>query len=199
MRVWVFFAGDMPKAFDNVSLGLVERALRWYGCPIDLIASVIDDLSGNVVVAEWEMMNTEAVDFNKCIRTVGKYSTFIWRVVVLFLFSQLVEIWDDMGLGFGIGSRTINHIIWANNIWLLADSRDTLLRLVDSTTQVFWQNGLYWKPSSLCWMAAGADVDCSSFPVQCVDEVVECKRVEKWTVLGSTLRDDGKSEDMVTA
>ena len=44
MRVWLLFvSGDILKAFDNVSLGLVERALRWYGCPIDLIASVIDD------------------------------------------------------------------------------------------------------------------------------------------------------------
>eukprot|EP00973_Karenia_brevis_P009390 1270252-Karenia_brevis.AAC.1 len=77
----------------------------------------------------------EPVLFNKCARQGGVESAFQWNAVMFMCFSELVPLWLEQGFGIQLGARRHTHIIWADNVWLLAHTCSHLQKMIDMLTE----------------------------------------------------------------
>ena len=65
-----------------------------------------------------------------------------------------VRTWQREGLGVQCGNnRKMTHIIWADNIWLVARTREELRRLQEDVAKASEAKSLWWKDSSLKFMS----------------------------------------------
>ena len=107
------------------------------------------------------------------------------------MWRDVVDIWDRDGVGYEIPdvldpSRhfVYNHAIWADNIYLIADTAQKTQHLVTSFTDVLLDWGPSWKRSSLELLVAGDQSPCV-VQARVHDQIVDFKRVEKLSVLGT--------------
>ncbi len=49
----------------------------------------------------------------------------------------------------------VNHIVWADNTYLIAASQMMLAEMVKEVTVELWKRRLSWKANSIQWMRAG--------------------------------------------
>ena len=73
-------------------------------------------------------------DINKCYKQGSIEGPKIWKVIMVHLVSLLLPIWYEQELGFVVDSqvdkfgnvteirKVISHFIWADNLWIVADS-----------------------------------------------------------------------------
>ena len=70
---------------------------------------------------------------------------------------RLVWQWHIADFGFKLDDGSaITHLVWADNVWLVAESPATLQKMVEDLTQAVVSIGLIWKASSLQVMAGGS-------------------------------------------
>ena len=201
------FSGDLETAFDRLSIELVVDSLKWWGIPEVLIAAIVEENSFQHVSVAFQNLDLGTpIEFNRCVRTGGKDSAFLWKVAFVYLLSPLVECWDAAKLGIRTARCTWSHVGWSDNIWLLAQSQEQLEKLVVSLTRVLHVYGLRWKPSSLVYFVAnkdtGAPGDTIFFRVHDNDvpewevheqRVLEIPYLPQFDLLGSVIRCDGKT------
>ncbi len=56
--------------------------------------------------------------------------------------------------GEDLGSRVVNHVVWADNIWVLAKTREELEVMVQELTEIVYGAALSWKTDSLKILAS---------------------------------------------
>ena len=93
-------------------------------------------------------------DINNCYNQGSIEGPKIWKVIMVHLVSLLLPIWYEQELGFVIDSqvdkfgnvteirKVISHFIWADNLWIAADSSSKLWKMVASFTELINSRGL---------------------------------------------------------
>ena len=134
------FSGDIETAFDTLSLELVEKSLTWWGLPPDIIAALLEENSGQEITVDWEGIAFGGpLTFNRCVRTGGKDSAYLWKIAIVFLFAPLIEAWEKAGMGIEVDGSFYNHVIWSDNIWL-----PQLEKMLGTVSQVLHTFGMRW-------------------------------------------------------
>ena len=158
----VFLAqGDILSAFDFLSHDLAAEAMEAAKWNPQLVAMIHSANTG--ITAKTELMGTEVDDFqiSKCYKQGSVEGPKVWKIVVTYLLSMLVPCWLEMGWGLNLNNGIdkngdversdfwVTHLIWADNIWLLASSSGMLKKMHQSLTDLLTSRKLYWKPSDL--------------------------------------------------
>ena len=118
------------------------------------------------------------------------------------VFHALHEGWiaDHRRCGIDIGSRTITHFTWSDNILLLADTREKLRSVIQDVTNVIGAHGMRWKHSELFVLHIGDAKQMLEHDVVFVlenNERVRIPRVAQIQTLGAVLQQCGRMEGTV--
>ena len=167
------FVGDVYQAFDNLSIPTAAWGMRETGVHPRLTAAMLRETMQNTCEARFQdIETTQHWDFNACIRQGGREGPSLWKITTKAIMLQLEERWRGRGWGFtttssitqGAGQpMLINHMIWSDNIILLAHSCTILQAMVEELTQLLNEKGLSWKANTpgkapvLAHLACGAD------------------------------------------
>ncbi len=131
--------------------------------------------------------------FSKCIRQCGKESPFHWNYLLLAVMVEVIAFCRSMSDGVQSGARRWTHSIVADNVWLLATSREMITVMFTSLAQTMHTYKLDWKRSSLEDMIA---YGCDSANLQ-IDVAgmgrYKLIRVHQMPILGVTMREYGDS------
>ena len=99
---------------------------------------------------------------------------------------QFVLTWRTRGWGFSLDGVVVSHVLWCDNIFVLASSACQLEVMVEELTDAVYQSKLTWKLSSLEFMVCG-----KSPPPQSNLEIVVPNAVHTYN--GSSRRSAGSS------
>ena len=73
-----------------------------------------------------------------------------WNDLIEDCLETLVEEWEKEGVGVSCGQAgRLSHLVWADNIWLFARTREELERMQVQLTDRLEEKGLWWKDTSL--------------------------------------------------
>ena len=151
---------DIKKAFDNVTVEMIIKAMGYLKFPASLILAVVEPLASNVAVFEFQGVCSEQIEYNKVVRTGGKEGPALFNIVLEAIWGQLVKTWEQMGYGIklegnGTDKALINHFLWADNVKLLAANSHQLSQMVAMMTVTLRRAGMDWKKESLQYAIFG--------------------------------------------
>eukprot|EP00959_Pyramimonas_sp_CCMP1952_P291900 6105206-Pyramimonas_sp.AAC.1 len=101
------------------------------------------------------------VSWDRSIRTGGVESPFLFKVVYVYMWEQVVRQWEDNDYGYELepplrgGRRRIARALLADNLYVCARSIDELRGMMSMLAVPFAHAGLRWKPSSLGYLLCG--------------------------------------------
>ena len=93
----------------------------------------------------------------------------------------------DMGFSFDDNSPALTHLLWADNIWIIAGSMEEFLCMTRELTDTILSIGFRWKDVSLEYMPCGSLRDCSSGALE------GYTMVDHMMILGTYLHNDGNT------
>jgi hypothetical protein len=123
------------------------------------IAAILEEMSDLTMQATLgDVQLDDALPFNRCARQGAKEAPWQRNLAITYLFHLLNAVWLESGYGLTINEKTYTHMVWADHIYLLASSRETLLKMmIKSLTDMLEDNKLHWKPNSLHYLASMYD------------------------------------------
>ena len=75
------------------------------------------------------------LDWTQCIRQGGNESTWRWNTIMAYFFSMLHPAWVAGGFGLRVSDTvTITHLVWSDNIYLIAKSMDEWIKMFTTVT-----------------------------------------------------------------
>ena len=96
-------------------------------------------------------------------REGGVDTPSLFNLIMEERMENIVEGWQARGQGFplddfrGVVANTISHAVWADNVWLISDTREGVLSMFREVTESIEEAGFEWKPSSLEMMAVNGN------------------------------------------
>ena len=85
----------------------------------------------------------------------------IWNIVIFMILDLVAPIWHESEYGIILNGRRYTHVVWADNVWLLAACPVQLLSMINSFTELLHDNVLEWKLDSLMYIDSQMQVDIS--------------------------------------
>lgn len=159
------FEGDILSAFDYMNHDLCVAAMKFNNWPGNVIAAVHSQNTGMMVETSFVGMEVPSFNLNRCFTQGSVEGPQMWKLIIYFLLSNLVPLWQESGWGFTLNDyvsasgefcsspRKITHLVWADNIWILADTFPMMEAMVCSLTRYINYYGLVWKEKSLKTMS----------------------------------------------
>ena len=179
------FNGDIFAAFDDMRPETIAEALQAAQLHPRLVAALLQETIGLQCAPEFAGVTLdERVPFTKCARQGAVESAFEWNTIMFMCLADLVPLWHESGYGIQLGDRRYTHVVWADNIWLLAHQHDHLQAMITSLTAVLAHHKLAWKPESLCYKVSTAD-SYSDLTASIADVGHPVCRVEAMEILGA--------------
>ena len=142
-REWggvITFSLDVKQAFDKISPALVlaEAILR------EQIGGKCD-----ICIQETEI---SGIPFDKSIKQGGKESPCLFNLMMRSAFRALQEEWKVLRMGGKTRNSVerreedrVSHMIFADNCYLFAVSKEQILKMIRVATQELRKRGLDWK------------------------------------------------------
>ncbi len=89
-----------------------------------------------------------------CFDAAGKQrgldTPWYWNLLVRTVLDICIPIWNCIGFGVVLPIMgNLHHLVWADNINLLAGGRADMQLMINDVTMAFARFGFEWKPSSL--------------------------------------------------
>ena len=154
------FYGDVYQAFDHLRPSEVAASMNRRGMHPRLAAALLrEGCEGLMEVLLFD--NAPIGDdlcFNSCERTGSTDAPFKWKCLMADALKDAVPRWVEEELGVWIGNRRWTHLLWADNIYLLARGDRQAMHMAQIFTQHLERRRLYWKPSSLGMLSRTADI-----------------------------------------
>ena len=100
--------------------------------------------------------------------------------------APLAEEWEARGYGiqFSEGAPRLTHIIWADNIWIVAEPITQSRKMMKMLTGALLARRLAWEDGSLELLASSACVDKNTpFKWKSAGVDLECIKVDKTNML----------------
>ena len=79
-----------------------------------------------------------------------------WLLASSDVLKCLDESWRRRGLGFALNDGDfVSMLVWADNIWVVAETREDLDIMLYELSNLIYSNGLAWKKDSLEVLVGG--------------------------------------------
>ena len=149
---------DVATAFDAMDHELLKEAMLKRGLHPRLVFGLLrelTDMKGHISIPS--AGTSEPFDFRKGGKQGGVETPDEWNMLVEFLLEPLVRSWRERGFGIQLveWATGITHVVWADNIWLIAASLEQLQIMTDELTETIYSARLRWKPKSLQILCGG--------------------------------------------
>eukprot|EP00973_Karenia_brevis_P078979 10961462-Karenia_brevis.AAC.1 len=126
--------------------------------------------------------------FNRSVRQGGVESAWQWNLPMRMVLDRLVDSWAQRHLGIELpGVGLVNHLLWADNVYFLAHSREGLQTMIAEFSSSLYELGLRWKPSSLEFVHTCSGDAMGPLTVDVGPNSFEFKNVAQMLVLGSVI------------
>eukprot|EP00959_Pyramimonas_sp_CCMP1952_P070434 1471188-Pyramimonas_sp.AAC.1 len=90
---------DIHKAFDNVTLRAIIKAMLHLKCPVCLIRAIVEPMLDNIATFGSQNVCGGEVRYNKSVRTGCKEGPVLFNVVLEAIWGSVIQIWDTLGYG----------------------------------------------------------------------------------------------------
>lgn len=107
-----------------------------------MISALGEELLGNTCSLIFDTVDTLDIqtEFDKCIRQGGKEGPGCWNISMRAAMTELIEDWNRRNFGVRIQNLEgtgdlINHLVWADNIFLIGNSRNQLVEMFTQMTK----------------------------------------------------------------
>lgn len=178
---------DYQKAFDTVEWEAVWSALRRRGIDEDLVLMLkkIYQLAINKVDVNGREVD---VTIERGVRQGDPISPKLFTAVLDDVMSRLE--WQTKGVN--VEGKWLPYIAYADDIAVLATSRNELEKMLDELDEEASKSGLIISRKKTCWLTTEKD---------CTDEIkikgVKIEKVTEFNYLGSMLAANGSTEPEV--
>jgi hypothetical protein len=111
--------------------------------------------------------HSESFPFERGGRQGGMETPEVFNIMIECLLEPLVASWRERRLRFVFDPEhpPFSHIVWADNIILLAGSTEDFATMAQELTAAIYGVGFRWKPASLECMMCGSLEDCEPAPI----------------------------------
>ena len=157
---------DVKQAFDHVSpenLSLVMKDVDI--APVLAGAILWEHIGGKYDICLQET-RISGIPFDKSIKQGGKESPCLFNLMMRSLFRTLQEKWKVLRMGVKTrhsGARQeedrVSHMIFADNCYLFAESKEQILKMMGDATEELKKRGLEWKGDQMELISWGLRVD----------------------------------------
>ena len=190
---------DVLTAFDKMQHGPLDKANEFMQVPIEARIAAMRDYEGKtaqLTIPGAGTSNTFPLKQSGGqggVRTPDEFNNMM-RCILM----ELVSFWEELGIGYGYNGRTggkhmLNHLLWADNIFLLGTSTEEIQHMLDMITGRLNQFGFQWKPNddhndNMFIMTGGSKVNETKKVEVCTEEgIQELKLVESIMILGNEI------------
>ena len=115
-------------------------------------------------------------------------SPCIFRTVLDIAVAGCLSYWERRGIGLLLeNGKTVNHVIWADNIWLAESDRLEALTMFKDLTEALMEWHMHWQVSSLELLASASEANNvveAAVHVKGGGTLLAIKAVEPMKVLG---------------
>ena len=132
---------DLANAYGSVHHSLIDISLQHYYAPPQFLATVITNLSGKVITADWE---TPVIPLQKAVYQGDPLSVVIFNNVMNTLLDT-ISLRFDLGYQFSNSSRRVNILQYADDTCLVADSPASCQHQLDATAAWLQWSGMVAK------------------------------------------------------
>lgn len=157
---------DVYQAFDHCTIESFHNAMKFCNIPLLIQCALLDPLTHSEMEVTCEGMSFQAGSWDRVIKTGGPEGPFAFNCIVVAMWSQTLLEWDRQSLGYEIALRPrsgeeeairlrYNHALWADNVVVIASSKEKLQRQMIELTDALHAWHLAWKPSSLEYIVFG--------------------------------------------
>ena len=151
--------GDVFQAFDHLKGQTAVRSMQFRQQPAWFIHGWERENLHNEMEACFQNTRTKGpIPFNKCERTGDTGAPKRWNWAVEHKFAQVQKNWSVRNFGLRLGRWRFTHLVWADNMYLLANSIWMLREMLQELSDVMFHDNMFWKPDSLCFLTSGAVV-----------------------------------------
>ena len=132
-------------------------------------------------------------------RQGGTETPSLWNYLLEYILEELVAKWNDRGWGFRFDNGPlVNHMIWADNVYLVASSTTELFKMFEELTAAIYNNKLRWKGGELKYMTGTNVEGCGDYHTMMPDgEVLDIAYTEELEVLGVMLDRRGATDTSI--
>ena len=152
---------DVKTAFDSVLHEVLDDALGGQDISVSARIAMLSGLfgkSGRIRLPDAGL--SPDFPFLRGGKQGGVETPDQFNVIMDACFRDLVGIWSAFGMGFRLdeydGAPLLNHVIWADNVYLVASSVAEMNVMVQQSTDALYHLGLQWKLDSLEFMLGSA-------------------------------------------
>jgi len=145
-------AADIARAFDNVTVSTLGRAMDVLAIPARLQYALIEPLSATMCTVLFEGIAMKGMPWDRSLRTGGTESPMAFNFVVLAMWTGVVAKLDASRIGYEIPDphsptayHYYNHALWADNIYFVGRSAEEIQHIVDAFTEELTQWQMQWK------------------------------------------------------
>ena len=127
--------GDIEAAFDNAKPEFVAEALVDLGVPPVVIAALLEEQANMMVQPIFEDLLIQPNRMNGSIAQGGVHSTVCWNALIGYIVKSLFPKWNKLGLGLEMDDRLLSHVIWSDNVWIIAPDVKQIRRMFGDLTK----------------------------------------------------------------
>ena len=181
---------DIEIAFDCMRHDPVSQTFASRGAHPTVVAAVLREMSGMLGTLSLPGMEaSEEFDMQRGGKQGGVETPEVSNTVLEWALEPLARSWRerDMGFSFDDNSPALTHLLWADNIWIIAGSMEEFLCMTRELTDTILSIGFRWKDVSLEYMPCGSLRDCSSGALE------GYTMVDHMMILGTYLHNDGNT------
>ena len=148
-RGLVIIRCDIMKAFDRMLRSEIEKSLLLQGAEPMLVAAVLDGLLTNLV-AHVGKHATQSIAYLRGGKQGGSSTPLLWVYVLHHAVGKILTEMEQEGLGYKFQTelgktKVINHIIFADDTWLIAENMEQMREIFARATAELLTHGLEWK------------------------------------------------------
>jgi hypothetical protein len=187
---------DVKTAFDSMDHQLIMEALMARGVPEHLAAAFIRELMDLSIDVEIPgFADAKGIRGNRGGRQGGTDTTLLWNYLLEFVMDDLVRRWNESGTGFQFeNGALVNHLIWADNIYLIANSVSQLAQMFKDLTKKIYTGKMRWKTTELSYITGSNHPGCDDLNQELPDGTkATIKYKEEMEVLGVNLDKRGST------
>ena len=145
---------DLKSAFDHLHREAAIRALKLQGCSLHTVAWISQMWKDHSIVMRMGCVKTPRFRTTRGLPQGAPESPIIFTLIVEMVMRGLIMEWDnqrDTGIGFGTDGWWISCLAYADDILLMAHSKDALEKMIRDATCAFAQVGLGIGHSKTNW------------------------------------------------
>lgn len=169
-----------------------QSGMEKAGAHPHLVAAILEESRLLKLHVNFQDCST-TVPFNKCLKQGGKESPPIFRDGLIAVLMPTIRRWKRLKIGVDMDGFLLNHLIWADNIFLFAETQQQLRMMILEIGNELEKAKMHWKADSLKIMSTDNE-DLLPDTIRQGRRVFKIEKVDKMMVLGTEVDQRGCSK-----